>query len=842
MAGTTISTATSVSVSITAANQLPLIVTQTGAISVSNSDAAYIAFALNGVVTNLGAITAAGSSGIGVHAGGAARVLNGNAADTTALISGVSAGVQIGGSGTLTNYGTVQATAAAGVPGFASVGAVLADGGSVVNGTTGDPAALISGASVGVVAFGTTATVRNFGTIAGTGAAGRGVWLQTGGTITNGSPNDTTALILGAGLNAVYASGGAKVSNFGTIQGARNGVELRAGGSVVNGSNADTTARIAGQRYGVYISNYLGGAGPSSVTNFGTIAGESRFGVGLYGPGTVHNGSTSDTSASISGFTGVYIHGAGSVTNFGTITGFDGPASVGLIGGGSLVNGAATSTAATITGGITGVYAVQAASVSNFGSIYGFRGGVVLLSGGVLLNGSAADPTAMVASGSDNAFYAGGPGTVTNFGTIATSAQNHSAVDLDSGGIVKNGSPTDTTALIASPDTGIYAYAGPASITNYGTIAGWTDNGIMLNDGGTMTNAATGQINGGDGVYAPSQFTLVTNLGTITATSGQGVLLGNGGWVDNGNASDTTALIAGPVGLELDGVAGVLNYGSIEAAGAAVTSQGANAEVVNVGTITTAATSGPAIFLAGGGLVTDAGLISTAGGPGNTAIVMGPGYSVLMLTPSASIVGTVDGGGAGTLELLGGNTTGSISDIGSNFVGFTSAEEGSGARWTLNGSNSIGTLTDNGTLVVAGSFDVSANLDPAGTGTVQIRSFATLEVAAVLGQGPSITFLNHGELVVDAAASFGTGIGTPGYVGPLLEHFGASAKIDLADIAPTVGSAGLVLDYDTASGLLTVSRAGGSAVASLQFQTSSLGAGSFHTASDTHGGTLLTHS
>jgi hypothetical protein len=51
----------------------------------------------------------------------------------------------------------------------------------------------------------------------------------------------------------------------------------------------------------------------------------------------------------------------------------------------------------------------------------------------------------------------------------------------------------------------------------------------------------------------------------------------------------------------------------------------------------------------------------------------------------------------------------------------------------------------------------------------------------------------------------------------------------------------LGLNYSAASGDLQIADSGGNALATLAFQNSTLGAGTFHVASDGAGGTLLTH-
>ncbi len=60
MAGTTIATKTKIAVRLTAASQLPLTVTATGAINVASGNAVYVAAPLSGVITNLGVIKTLG--------------------------------------------------------------------------------------------------------------------------------------------------------------------------------------------------------------------------------------------------------------------------------------------------------------------------------------------------------------------------------------------------------------------------------------------------------------------------------------------------------------------------------------------------------------------------------------------------------------------------------------------------------------------------------------------------------------------------------------------------------------------------------------------------------------
>lgn len=163
-----------------------------------------------------------------------------------------------------------------------------------------------------------------------------GIQLESGGAVINGSPGNTGASSLSGytstfhGAGVFIRGGRGSVANFGTLEGGW-GVLLYGGGTVVNGAPGTTRALIEGSdpTYGSGIE-ILGGVG--SVANFGTVAGprfngagvdiETPAGVSLTG-GALTNGAASARGASITGATrGVLILGAaGQITNFGTITG-----------------------------------------------------------------------------------------------------------------------------------------------------------------------------------------------------------------------------------------------------------------------------------------------------------------------------------------------------------------------------------------------------------------------------------------------------------------------------------------------------------------------------------------
>ncbi len=643
----------------------------------------------------------------------------------------------------------------------------------------------------------------------------------------------------------------ASLSNLGTIVNEATtsaaGVELLGSASIVNGATGNTSASIGGYRYGVDI----GTSGSGSITNFGTIAGTgTQFSSGVFAINlnhritTIVNGSTADTAARIAGVTsGVAEYGAGlNLTNFGAIVAsqtftptFVG-AGTGVIGWGvsTIVNGAAGDTAASISGYFFGL-TLQGpkSSVTNYGTIaardlYTFQDStptsqaVVLHDGGSIVNGNSADAAATLIGAGIGVDVGQRAGFVSNFGTIlGTDIYYGEGVVLAAGGSVTNGGTADSAALIEGVGSfGVdLAGARPSAVINYGTIAAPADAAIELQGGAVVNGAAAGSkalISGEAGIYALAPIS-VTNFGTIRASGTAGVTLLAGGAV----ANDGGAIVGGGTGAGIavySGAASITNTGSIGGQTGILFERG--------------------IAFQASGTVVNAGTIGNVAGTAGVAVRFGQGVERFVDVPGSVIVGKVVGGlGSNVLELAGGATAGTIAGIGGNFSNFGTLVVDQAASWTIAGNDSIGTLTDNGILTVAGSLDLTISLAPDSGGTLALGATATLEVASVLGSGPAIQFLGGDTLTVDNAAKFGTGVGALAYKGPLLEDFSASATVDLKGIAPS----GLMLSYATATGLLTISNGGGP-VASLLFQNSSLGAGGFHSGPDAGTGTFLTHS
>ena len=502
----------------------------------------------------------------GVVLGDGGKVVNGSTQDTHATIGGYYFGVYVIAGGSVANFGTIQTGQSQ------SVGVIGETTLTLVNGANTDKGALINGGN-GVEVKG-LGTVSNFGDIYGTGSVQgyNGVWLKAGGRVTNGSTTDHSATASGyTGVSIQGALG--VVVNYGTIHGlgsANNefGVLLDGGGSLTNGSAADTSALVAGA-VGVKVD----GAALGSVANFGTVIGFTHQGAVLYNGGNVTNGSLGDTHASISGvLQGVGLVDYGIIRNFGAISGsgiYNGASGAQFNSGGNAFNGAATDHAATISG-YTGVLMSQNGFVENFGTITGdgvdpSQAGVALENGGTVEN-EFAGGVAGVIQGAYGVLVLGASSNIFNRGAI--SGFSYAGVSVESGSVQN----ALATASIQGNTWGI-AGRGVTTVSNLGTVLAEYGAGVYLAGGGAAYNGGginhSAVIAGYDGIRAVNSAVLVENSGTVLgrgAAGSFGVDLLAGGVLSNGSLNNSTALIAGYSGLKMNsGVAS--NFGTISGQG-----------------------------------------------------------------------------------------------------------------------------------------------------------------------------------------------------------------------------------------------------------------------------------
>ena len=481
-----------------------------------------------------------------------------------------------------------------------------------------------------------------------------------------------------------------------------------------------STGTITGEKFGAFFDG-----GVTTLANYGSISGATYDGAILGLGGSVTNAA----NASISGLSiGVYVkyRAAGSVTNSGAISG-SGTASAGidLADGGGVSNNSTGS----ISGSNFGVFVTGAAgTLTNVGSITSTKyGGVELVKGGSVTNSAGGS----IIGGSAGVYaQTGGPGTVTNSGTIRAASASGAGVALAGGGNITN----NPGGSISGGGFGVFTTGTVATLSNSGSISG--SHGVGFEAGGNLTNAASASITGQvAGVLSQGGAITLTNAGSITANA------------------------AGGAGADIE----------------------AGGSIANLAGATISGSAFGVFFTGGSGTVTNAGTISG----GSYAIdFAGSGTNRLVVDPGAVFVGQVTGGsGTSTLELASG--TGAIGGVGTgSFNHFQVLAIDAGATWTLSGANIAPTVLDKGTVSVAGSLDVSTAIDPSSSGLFQLGSGAVLEVAAATGSATQIDFQGStSELIVDNAALFGTNVGTASYAGPQLQQFAAGDEIDLKNFS-----------------------------------------------------------
>ena len=535
-----------------------------------------------GTVSNFGTVIAGGSAGPAVNLADGGFVSNGASGSTAALIESNAIGVltgfntafgggsSAGGIATVVNYGRIL-----GAGGFDAVD--LNGGGTLLNAGSG----LIQGSQgilVGAVGAGSTlaagvGTIVNFGTVAQLGSFGTAVDLADGGSLTNGSPGNTAALVEGnngvvqAGFNNVFMGGTvtggvATIANYGRILETGGGgpvVILSGGGTVINGPSGTTGALIQGPN-GIQVGGVgafgTSGAGIGTITNYGTVAAFGSFGTAilLNGGGSLTNGASGSSAALIdggangvqAGFNNVFNSGSNAVVaggmaaivNYGRILATAGTFgnAVALMGGGSVTN-AAGGLIHGIQEGVqlgtnNGTVGAGIGTVNNLGTILGtgtFGAGINLADGGLVTNGAAGSGAALIAGqetgiqlGFGNSTSFGGSGTVVNFGVIeATGTGFAPGVNLTGGGFVDNAGSLATI----SGSTGVQLNNG--TLDNFGTIVGSGGNAVVLGPGsstlivepGAVFNGSVGGFNSADTIdFAQRTVTSVGFAGgTLTA-------------------------------------------------------------------------------------------------------------------------------------------------------------------------------------------------------------------------------------------------------------------------------------------------------------------------------------
>jgi hypothetical protein len=619
----------------------------------------------------------------------------------------------------------------------------------------------------------------------------------------------TTPAYLGGGVVAAGVNT-YSIINYGHVKADKYGVSLAGKGVITNVGTIRSTNTAAGAgvvisggtvtNAGGVIAGYDGVVmigNPGTVSNANTIAGYGKYGVGLVDGGVVINGSTLVKGAVIEAPVAIFAGNAATVHNFGSVLG-SGSAGVGgyLKAGGTLTNGAANDLTAVVAGTAIGfIISGATGQVTNFGTIRANGTdsvGLALLGGGLINNGSNTDTTALIEGTYQGVETLGHAATVNNFGTVAAAynfSSIHAGVYLAGGGVVTNGSSADATALLRGPVGAIITKAF-GTVRNFATIGGdFTLIGAAVTGGGLIVNGSnsdtTALVRAAIGVAAATLPATIENFGTIVGTAlttiSAGVDLAGGGLVTNGSATDTKALIEGKFGIYTGTIAATgINYAKIVGSLDGVIMQGGGKFTNGLTSDTTAVTQGGAAGVE---------MTITAGNVNNFATILGGLVGGVGVSMAAS--GTVTNGGATDSAAYIYAASGVVMDVQSSLVNWATIRGG------YNASNDgvlltyKGTLTNKAGALIAGYAGVYA--DKYGV----INNFGSIE--ALGGSGVVLNDVTA-RLNAEAGSSI-NGVVVAG--GGEVDAVGGVASFTALSSGGLVTGAGTVALNGGASSLLT---------------------------------------
>ncbi|MBZ9993143.1 autotransporter outer membrane beta-barrel domain-containing protein [Mesorhizobium sp. BH1-1-4] len=445
----------------------------------------------------------------------------------------------------LVNGASAGSIANAGALNVSSEG-VLVQGSTVAGAVTNSGTITTTFHGMRAIEDATVGSFTNSGTITGVGGAGIGVYSGADvlGAITN-AQGGTIADAIGVHVSGAGSTVGAGISNAGTLNVTGEGILVQ--GGTVTGA-VDNSGTITSNAHGM---RAIEGATVGSLSNGGTIT-VAGVGMGVYSGATVQNGITNTEGASVVGYIGAHITGAGSVVNGeianeGSLNGSFAGISLdtGATANGGIRNaGIITSTgsgiamgASTLAGGITNtgtitggaVYAIEIQSMTAF-------------SGNITNSGTIEGNSGIFAAGTTVS------GAIVNSGNITAGATGVYFLNADvSGGIIN-----EASGRIVS-DQGIILAGASAvahTITNDGLISG---NWGIISDKDTTINQRAGSIVGdnslSNGVSSDDQLNLSggTMTGTTRFGAGADGMLWTGGTIfaTDFGADDDSAILRG---------------------------------------------------------------------------------------------------------------------------------------------------------------------------------------------------------------------------------------------------------------------------------------------------------
>lgn len=468
-----------------------------------------------GSLTNRGTVTGLTADGVTLTAGG--QVDNFGEADARGSISGVVNGISAtGGSVVVTNAGDLS--------GRDGDGGTFADGAKVTNVAGG----AISGGLAGLRFAGVTATLDNAGTV--TGGSDAAVVMAQGGVISN----QATGGLTGA-LGVSVSGGAAELQNGGSITGTSG-----AGATFSAGATVSSSGSINGATDGLVVTGATGG-----IDNSGVVTGRNGDGIRLAAGGRITNSGDGSTSGIIEGSDrGVALDAGGALSNGAVVRGKTGVSLAGLASLQNVEGGR-------IIGSETGVAATGSdITVANSGSITGESARGLSLEGGTVTNSA----TGAITGATDGLAFTA-EGSLQNAGTVSGTGGAGAR-------FAATGSLTNYQGGQLSGTEAAVAFAGDGgSVENAGNLSSGAGTGISFGGAGGLANYEGGRIDGGTAGVAAAGALQLGNSGAI-ASMGDGLLLSQGGTVFN-NATGTISGGSAAIRV-LDGAFTLRNEGTVE--------------------------------------------------------------------------------------------------------------------------------------------------------------------------------------------------------------------------------------------------------------------------------------